>query len=140
MFRCILQNANGEESQQQRISANQRERRRTKELNDAFAVLRRIVPSLPSDKMSKIHTLRIAADYIRFLDQMNADGCRLFGCEMSLSDGGNLQTTFNMWRGGMASQPHYYPEQLPSQQYVKPENNGWFTGSETLNQQQSVSL
>uniref|UniRef100_A0A183D081 BHLH domain-containing protein n=1 Tax=Gongylonema pulchrum TaxID=637853 RepID=A0A183D081_9BILA len=92
---------------QQRVAANRRERQRTKELNDAFAILRRIVPSLPSDKMSKIHTLRIAADYIRFLDQMNGDGCRLFGYEVQLYDG-NLQTTFNMWRGGMASLPHYY--------------------------------
>uniref|UniRef100_A0A0N5D7I2 BHLH domain-containing protein n=1 Tax=Thelazia callipaeda TaxID=103827 RepID=A0A0N5D7I2_THECL len=92
---------------QQRVAANRRERQRTKELNDAFAILRRIVPSLPSDKMSKIHTLRIATDYIRFLDQMQ------------LYDG-NLQTTFNMWRGGMASLPHYYSNDHSSiQNYIK---------------------
>ncbi|VDN57951.1 unnamed protein product [Dracunculus medinensis] len=106
------------EALQQRVSANRRERQRTKELNDAFAILRRIVPSLPSDKMSKIHTLRIATDYIRFLDQMNGDGCRLFGCDMPLYEG-NLQTTFNMWRGGMASQPQYYPETVSSSSYIK---------------------
>ncbi|VDK49678.1 unnamed protein product [Anisakis simplex] len=112
-------NENAEEVLQQRVSANRRERQRTKELNDAFAILRRIVPSLPSDKMSKIHTLRIATDYIRFLDQMNGDGFRLFGCEMSICEGNNLQTTFNMWRGGMASQPQYYPEPLQQRGYIK---------------------
>ena len=55
---------------------------------------------------------------------MNGDGCRLFGCDMPLYEG-NLQTTFNMWRGGMASQPQYYPEHpIPQQhqqhqQYIK---------------------
>ncbi|KAK6101802.1 Helix-loop-helix DNA-binding domain family protein [Brugia pahangi] len=125
---------NPEEALQQRVAANRRERQRTKELNDAFAILRRIVPSLPSDKMSKIHTLRIATDYIRFLDQMNGDGCRLFGCEMQLCDG-NLQTTFNMWRGGMASLPHYYStdDTSPMQTFIKTEEeNGWFNeGTET---------
>ncbi|VIO91392.1 Uncharacterized protein BM_BM1901 [Brugia malayi] len=84
--------------------------------------------------MSKIHTLRIATDYIRFLDQMNGDGCRLFGCEMQLCDG-NLQTTFNMWRGGMASLPHYYStdDTSPMQTFIKTEEeNGWFNeGTET---------
>jgi hypothetical protein len=40
------------------------------ELNEAFKRLRRTIPSMPSDKMSKIHTLRIATEYIRFLDQV----------------------------------------------------------------------
>lgn len=69
-YHCHTQGDNPEEALQQRVAANRRERQRTKELNDAFAILRRIVPSLPSDKMSKIHTLRIATDYIRFLDQV----------------------------------------------------------------------
>uniref|UniRef100_A0A0N5A8F0 BHLH domain-containing protein n=1 Tax=Syphacia muris TaxID=451379 RepID=A0A0N5A8F0_9BILA len=117
--KCVFSKGdNPEEAQQQRVSANRRERQRTKELNDAFAVLRRIVPSLPSDKMSKIHTLRIATDYIRFLDQMNGDGCRLFGCDIPIYEA-NLQTTFNMWRGGMASQPQYYPEHASQQQFIK---------------------
>lgn len=49
---------------------------------------------------------------------MNGDGCRLFGCDMPLYEG-NLQTTFNMWRGGMASQPQYYPETVSSSSYIK---------------------
>ncbi|MCP9259602.1 Twist-related protein [Dirofilaria immitis] len=113
---------NPEEALQQRVAANRRERQRTKELNDAFAILRRIVPSLPSDKMSKIHTLRIATDYIRFLDQMNGDGCRLFGCEMQLCD------------GGMASLPHYYlNDSSPMQTFIKTEN-GW------LNEDTEITL
>lgn len=55
--------------QVQRI-ANVRERQRTESLNDAFEKLRKIVPTLPSDKLSKIQTLRLATDYIRFLYQL----------------------------------------------------------------------
>ncbi|VDK60757.1 unnamed protein product [Cylicostephanus goldi] len=70
------------------------------ELNDAFSILRKIIPSMPSDKMSKIHTLRIASDYIRFLDQMKRDDCKLFGVDIFDEKGGyGLQTSFNIWRG-----------------------------------------
>ena len=37
---------------------------------------------MPSDKMSKIHTLRIATDYIRFLDQVKRDGGKVFGMDV----------------------------------------------------------
>ena len=50
--------------------ANVRERQRTKSLNDAFSTLREIVPTLPSDKLSKIQTLRLASKYIGFLKQV----------------------------------------------------------------------
>lgn len=50
--------------------ANVRERQRTESLNDAFEKLRKIVPTLPSDKLSKIQTLRLATDYIKFLYQL----------------------------------------------------------------------
>ncbi|CAL1682168.1 unnamed protein product [Lasius platythorax] len=56
-----------EETQNQRAMANVRERQRTQSLNDAFAALRRIIPTLPSDKLSKIQTLKLAARYIDFL-------------------------------------------------------------------------
>nr|XP_045367561.1 twist-related protein 2 [Camelus bactrianus] len=59
-----------EEGQSQRILANVRERQRTQSLNEAFAALRKIIPTLPSDKLSKIQTLKLAARYIDFLYQV----------------------------------------------------------------------
>lgn len=47
--------------------ANIRERQRTENVNEAFEKLRQIVPTLPSDKLSKIQTIRLATDYIQFL-------------------------------------------------------------------------
>jgi hypothetical protein len=52
--------------------ANVRERQRTESLNEAFEKLRRIVPTLPSDKLSKIQTLKLAKDYIQFLNDLVA--------------------------------------------------------------------
>uniref|UniRef100_A0A182FVS0 Uncharacterized protein n=2 Tax=Anopheles albimanus TaxID=7167 RepID=A0A182FVS0_ANOAL len=49
------------EVQSQRVMANVRERQRTQSLNEAFAALRKIIPTLPSDKLSKIQTLRLAS-------------------------------------------------------------------------------
>lgn len=59
-----------EEVQIQRVMANVRERQRTQSLNEAFASLRQIIPSLPSDKLSKIQTLQLATQYIEFLYQI----------------------------------------------------------------------
>lgn len=50
--------------------ANVREQQRTQSLNSAFEQLRQIVPSLPSDKLSKIQTLKLAANYIQFLNSI----------------------------------------------------------------------
>lgn len=61
---------NYEELQTQRILANVRERQRTQSLNDAFSQLRKIIPTLPSDKLSKIQTLKLATRYIDFLYQV----------------------------------------------------------------------
>uniref|UniRef100_A0A1B6EE36 Protein twist n=1 Tax=Clastoptera arizonana TaxID=38151 RepID=A0A1B6EE36_9HEMI len=55
------------ELQNQRVLANVRERQRTQSLNEAFASLRKIIPTLPSDKLSKIQTLKLASRYIDFL-------------------------------------------------------------------------
>ena len=54
----------------QRCIANVRERMRTQALNESFAKLRKIIPTLPSDKLSKIQTLRLATRYIDFLCQV----------------------------------------------------------------------
>ncbi|GAB6030847.1 hypothetical protein CHUAL_007683 [Chamberlinius hualienensis] len=59
-----------DDASQQRIMANVRERQRTQSLNDAFSLLRQIIPTLPSDKLSKIQTLKLAARYIHFLNQL----------------------------------------------------------------------
>lgn len=59
-----------EELQNQRVMANVRERQRTQSLNEAFASLRKIIPTLPSDKLSKIQTLKLATRYIDFLFQV----------------------------------------------------------------------
>ena len=53
--------------------ANVRERQRTESLNEAFEKLRKIVPTLPSDKLSKIQTLKLATDYIQFLYELLGD-------------------------------------------------------------------
>lgn len=63
-----------EELQTQRALANIRERQRTQSLNEAFASLRKIIPTLPSDKLSKIQTLKLASHYISFLwDVLQSD-------------------------------------------------------------------
>ncbi|XP_070566399.1 twist-related protein 2-like [Ptychodera flava] len=59
-----------EELQNQRCMANVRERQRTQSLNEAFSALRKIIPTLPSDKLSKIQTLKLASRYIDFLFQV----------------------------------------------------------------------
>ncbi|XP_076756421.1 twist [Xylocopa sonorina] len=74
-----------EEIQNQRVMANVRERQRTQSLNEAFAALRKIIPTLPSDKLSKIQTLKLATRYIDFLFQVlhcnteNTDGAEDVG-------------------------------------------------------------
>ena len=67
---------NGDNMQNQRILANVRERQRTQSLNHAFTQLRKIIPTLPSDKLSKIQTLKLASRYIQFLYQVCQPFCR----------------------------------------------------------------
>ena len=59
-----------EEPKAHRAVANIRERQRTQALNHAFSALRKIIPTLPSDKLSKIQTLRLAVMYIEFLSKV----------------------------------------------------------------------
>ncbi|XP_017003564.2 protein twist [Drosophila takahashii] len=59
-----------DEFSNQRVMANVRERQRTQSLNDAFKSLQQIIPTLPSDKLSKIQTLKLATRYIDFLCRM----------------------------------------------------------------------
>lgn len=86
--------------QNQRCMANVRERQRTQNLNDAFSNLRKIIPTLPSDKLSKIQTLKLASRYIDFLyqvlgsdekDQKMAGSCSYMAHE-------RLSYAFSVWR------------------------------------------
>ncbi|XP_037627431.1 twist-related protein 2-like [Sebastes umbrosus] len=83
----------------QRVIANIRERQRTQSLNDAFSSLRKIIPTLPSDKLSKIQTLKLASRYIDFLyqvlenDEMDA---KLAGCNYLAHE--RLSYAFSVWR------------------------------------------
>jgi twist-like protein len=84
----------------QRNQANVRERLRTQSLNDAFQSLRQSIPTLPSDKMSKIQTLKLASDYIGFLfnvlksDEVNRSAAE---DERYVAKEG-LSYAFNVWR------------------------------------------
>ncbi|KAM9786049.1 uncharacterized protein ACB057_014434 [Neosynchiropus ocellatus] len=83
----------------QRMIANIRERQRTQSLNEAFASLRKIIPTLPSDKLSKIQTLKLASRYIDFLyqvlqsDEMDS---KLAGCNYLAHE--RLSYAFSVWR------------------------------------------
>ncbi|XP_034550960.1 twist-related protein 2-like [Notolabrus celidotus] len=83
----------------QRVIANIRERQRTQSLNDAFSSLRKIIPTLPSDKLSKIQTLKLASRYIDFLyqvlqsDEMDS---KLAGCNYLAHE--RLSYAFSVWR------------------------------------------
>lgn len=88
-----------EDPHSQRTIANIRERQRTQSLNEAFASLRKIIPTLPSDKLSKIQTLKLASRYIDFLyqvlqsDDMDA---KLAGCNYLAHE--RLSYAFSVWR------------------------------------------
>ncbi|TGZ68954.1 hypothetical protein CRM22_003999 [Opisthorchis felineus] len=55
--------------------ANERERTRTASVNDAFLMLRRLIPTEPMNrKLSKIETLRLASSYISHLHAVLVTG------------------------------------------------------------------
>ncbi|XP_061633686.1 twist-related protein 1b [Phyllopteryx taeniolatus] len=88
-----------EELQSQRVMANVRERQRTQSLNEAFAALRKIIPTLPSDKLSKIQTLKLAARYIDFLCQvLQSDelDAKMSSCSYVAHE--RLSYAFSVWR------------------------------------------
>lgn len=83
----------------QRVMANVRERQRTQSLNEAFASLRKIIPTLPSDKLSKIQTLKLAARYIDFLCQvLQSDelDAKMSSCSYVAHE--RLSYAFSVWR------------------------------------------
>ncbi|XP_043994765.1 twist-related protein 1a [Gambusia affinis] len=89
--------------QTQRVMANIRERQRTQSLNEAFTSLRKIIPTLPSDKLSKIQTLKLAARYIDFLCQvLQSDELDARGTNCSYVAHERLSYAFSVWRMGGA--------------------------------------
>lgn len=87
--------------QTQRVMANIRERQRTQSLNEAFTSLRKIIPTLPSDKLSKIQTLKLAARYIDFLYQvLQSDELDARGTSCSYVAHERLSYAFSVWRMG----------------------------------------
>ncbi len=89
-----------EELQNQRVMANVRERQRTQSLNDAFSQLRKIIPTLPSDKLSKIQTLKLATRYIDFLYQVlrSDDIDQKMPASCSYVAHERLSYAFSVWR------------------------------------------
>lgn len=94
-----------EDIQNQRIMANVRERQRTQSLNEAFASLRKSIPTLPSDKLSKIQTLKLAARYIDFLYHIlstsspeAAGEADVLGNVCSYTAHEKLSRAFSVWR------------------------------------------
>ncbi|KAI4873017.1 hypothetical protein NFI96_005107 [Prochilodus magdalenae] len=88
-----------EELHTQRVMANVRERQRTQSLNEAFAALRKIIPTLPSDKLSKIQTLKLAARYIDFLCQvLQSDELDSKAASCSYVAHERLSYAFSVWR------------------------------------------
>lgn len=94
-----------EDLQTQRIMANVRERQRTQSLNEAFASLRKSIPTLPSDKLSKIQTLKLAARYIDFLYHVlstsspeNPGDSDVLGNVCSYTAHEKLSRAFSVWR------------------------------------------
>ncbi|XP_055067718.1 twist-related protein 1b [Paramisgurnus dabryanus] len=88
-----------EDLQTQRVMANVRERQRTQSLNEAFAALRKIIPTLPSDKLSKIQTLKLASRYIDFLYQvLQSDelDSKMASCSYVAHE--RLSYAFSVWR------------------------------------------
>lgn len=94
-----------EDVQNQRIMANVRERQRTQSLNEAFASLRKSIPTLPSDKLSKIQTLKLASRYIAFLYHVLSTSSPdltgendILGNVCSYTAHEKLSRAFSMWR------------------------------------------
>ncbi|KAJ8687875.1 hypothetical protein QAD02_023670 [Eretmocerus hayati] len=83
------QHGGGSSDADQRYQANVRERQRTQSLNEAFAQLRKTIPTMPSDKLSKIQTLKLASKYIDFLYQV-------LHCNIDHHNGDNLGDSKSM--------------------------------------------
>lgn len=90
--------------QKQRGIANERERQRTHSLNEAFASLRQNIPTMSSEKLTKIQIVQLAKRYIEFLCHILTNGET---SQSSASSAENekftqekLNFAFSVWRMG----------------------------------------
>ncbi|KAL1455529.1 hypothetical protein WDU94_009618 [Cyamophila willieti] len=134
----------------QRILANVRERQRTQSLNEAFTSLRKLIPTLPSDKLSKIQTLKLASRYIDFLCQIlhtsedgemdvnQADSRNEMDRELfnNMSPGGNNFESSNSNVKFSLNNCHMAHEKLSYAFSVWRMEGEWCNGSQEPNQQQ----
>lgn len=87
-----------------RFVANVRERQRTLSLNEGYERLRLTVPTLPTDKLSKIQTLRLAILYIEFLSDIVKDQNSVKHLNISpFIQAQKLGYAFSAWRMSGAS-------------------------------------
>jgi len=95
-----------------RSMANVRERQRTQSLNEAFTALRKIIPTLPSDKLSKIQTLKLASSYIDFLYNMLANSESQSDDRSSLSSASSSPAPCSQFQNGSSGSPIVANEKL----------------------------
>lgn len=86
-------NSTGGRNVRKRVMANERERERTKSLNQALEILRDRLPVPEAEKRSKIQTLRMAKDYIEFLDIYMRSSSQLPPSHQTTADLGNPTRT-----------------------------------------------
>ncbi|CRL07267.1 CLUMA_CG020246, isoform A [Clunio marinus] len=95
-----------------RSMANVRERQRTQSLNEAFSALRKIIPTLPSDKLSKIQTLKLASSYIDFLYGLLAGNDLHLDDKSSMSSASSSPAQCSQFQNGSSGSPIVPNEKL----------------------------
>lgn len=86
-----------EESENQREMTNARERQRTQALNDAYDLLRDVLPITTKEKLSKIETLKTATKYIKFLKQILRSNLNEDGDSDVENKGNSLFVTYSLY-------------------------------------------
>lgn len=84
--------------EKQRVMANVRERQRTQNLNEAFVSLRQIVPTMSSEKLTKIQIVQLATRYIEFLCQILTNGETSDTSDHGKFTQEKLSFAFSVWR------------------------------------------
>ncbi|XP_017785359.1 PREDICTED: twist-related protein 2-like [Nicrophorus vespilloides] len=85
-------------TEEERLLVNAREKQRTKITNEAFENLKRVIPSLSSDKLTKNKTLYLAIKYIDFLMKMLKESPSQDEGESTNLSVQELRKAFAVWR------------------------------------------